>query len=415
LKEKVSRDSRAELQEEKFIARIKSENQFKSKNEKKIQKSLTEYADSSLLKGKWKFSRDNSRLSGEVFSLSGKSYTLKDFFIFAEENQTSASPYDNANAYLSALYDDFVNTTLKDFEFEMLDKKYPEYRYLLNEYHDGILLFEIMSKNAWQKAPNDAAGMEKFFEQNREKYRWKERVNVVFFSAADGETIDIVKKELERGYFPIDNTSSELFAELPKVKPFKKKLPEDISFDFAAVENLLVQLEKSKNNLLVIAAAYTTEKENMVLSAYLDALKQQAESRKIEADRLIIAQKEGEKPGILFKIYSRSYAELEKRLNKDKPLRLRITEELLEPKASRLLEKIKPEKGLYEFSDENRLMLALVREVIPAQNKELPEVRGAVVADYQKFLEENLLNELRQKYKVMVYDHIVKEISGKKP
>jgi hypothetical protein len=80
-----------------------------------------------------------------------------------------------------------------------------------------------------------------------------------------------------------------------------------------------------------------------------------------------------------------------------------------------LLEKIKPEKGLYEFSDENRLMLALVREVIPAQNKELPEVRGAVVADYQKFLEENLLNELRQKYKVMVYDHIVKEISGKKP
>jgi peptidyl-prolyl cis-trans isomerase SurA len=414
LKEKVSRDSRAELQEELFIARLKKDNNFKAKNTKKIQKLIASYADSLLLRGKWKFDRNDGELSSELFSIRNKPYTLKDFFIFAEANQTSASNFDNAEAYLTALYDDFVNTSLREDEFEQLSEKYPEYRYLLSEYHDGILLFELMSRSAWQKAPTDAAGMEKYFEENRDKYRWKERANIAFFSAADTETINIVKKELERGYFPIDNPNYEKFVELPKFKMKGKKLPDEMNFDFQNISALLSETERQKSHVLVIAAAYTNDTEGKILNAYLNALQAQIESRKIEKDRVITMQKQGEKAGILYKIHSRSLAELEKRLNKDKPLCLRITEELLEPKTSRLLDKIEWKKGMYEFADENRHMLAIVREIVPPQNKELPEVKGAVISDYQKYLEENLLKELRERYKVTVYDHIVKELAGRK-
>lgn len=50
----------------------------------------------------------------------------------------------------------------------------PDYRNLVNEYRDGILLFEISNRNVWDKAAKDKEGIEKFFEANRTKYKWDE-------------------------------------------------------------------------------------------------------------------------------------------------------------------------------------------------------------------------------------------------
>ena len=53
-----------------------------------------------------------------------------------------------------------------------LSSIYPEYRNLLNEYHDGILLFDISNEKVWERATKDTEGLEAFFQANREKYRW---------------------------------------------------------------------------------------------------------------------------------------------------------------------------------------------------------------------------------------------------
>ncbi|MBO4721435.1 MAG: peptidylprolyl isomerase [Muribaculaceae bacterium] len=50
----------------------------------------------------------------------------------------------------------------------------PDYRNLLNEYRDGTLLFEVMSKEVWNKAKNDSKTLEERFEANRSKYQWEE-------------------------------------------------------------------------------------------------------------------------------------------------------------------------------------------------------------------------------------------------
>lgn len=47
-----------------------------------------------------------------------------------------------------------------------------EYRNLINEYRDGMLLFEISNKKVWDAASKDTEGLQKFFEANREKYNW---------------------------------------------------------------------------------------------------------------------------------------------------------------------------------------------------------------------------------------------------
>ncbi len=74
---------------------------------------------------------------------------------------------------------DHLNRVISDvmtaYEKEDLVNKYPEYANLLNEYREGLLLFEISNRNVWDKASTDKEGLDKFFVANKSKYTtWKD-------------------------------------------------------------------------------------------------------------------------------------------------------------------------------------------------------------------------------------------------
>lgn len=55
-----------------------------------------------------------------------------------------------------------------------LDTKYPEFRFLMNEFYEGSLLYEISVREVWDKAANDEKGLEKYFKRNKKAYRYDE-------------------------------------------------------------------------------------------------------------------------------------------------------------------------------------------------------------------------------------------------
>lgn len=57
----------------------------------------------------------------------------------------------------------------KTLELEAAD---PDLKYLIQEYHDGLLLYEIANRTVWQKAQEDSAAQEKYFEGHRGDYQW---------------------------------------------------------------------------------------------------------------------------------------------------------------------------------------------------------------------------------------------------
>ena len=69
----------------------------------------------------------------------------------------------------------------------------------MQEYHDGILLFELTNKEVWNKAVEDTTGLNKFFESNREKYVWKDRIAYTNYTAKDLKTAEKLKKYLAKG------------------------------------------------------------------------------------------------------------------------------------------------------------------------------------------------------------------------
>jgi peptidyl-prolyl cis-trans isomerase SurA len=61
---------------------------------------------------------------------------------------------------------------VKTYANEHLEEKYPEFKNLVQEYHDGILLFEVSLREVWDKAAKDTAGLEAYFNAHKKEYTW---------------------------------------------------------------------------------------------------------------------------------------------------------------------------------------------------------------------------------------------------
>lgn len=92
-----------------------------------------------------------------------------------------------------------VEKGLLDMEIATLDGKHPEYRNLINEYRDGMLLFEISNREVWEKASTDVKGLEKFFKKNKKNYKWdRPRYKGFVVYCANEQMIDEVKKIIKK-------------------------------------------------------------------------------------------------------------------------------------------------------------------------------------------------------------------------
>lgn len=55
-----------------------------------------------------------------------------------------------------------------------MEAKDPNLKYLIQEYHDGLLLYEIANRTVWSKAQNDSVGQENYFKKHLKEYAWQE-------------------------------------------------------------------------------------------------------------------------------------------------------------------------------------------------------------------------------------------------
>lgn len=71
-------------------------------------------------------------------------------------------------------------------------------KYLFQEYHDGLLLYEISNREVWDKASKDEEGLKAFFKKNKKKYKWDSpRFKGIAYYAKDNKDIAAVKKSLK--------------------------------------------------------------------------------------------------------------------------------------------------------------------------------------------------------------------------
>ncbi|MEL6392097.1 MAG: peptidylprolyl isomerase [Bacteroidota bacterium] len=111
-------------------------------------------------------------------------YTMADFQDYLASKareRMSAGRVDGSRAAVDALYPEWVRETLLAYEETKLEERYPEFRALMREYEEGILLFEATKVEVWDRAASDSTGLAAYFADHRDDYIWEERAAVTLY------------------------------------------------------------------------------------------------------------------------------------------------------------------------------------------------------------------------------------------
>ncbi len=208
LKTKVTRDTRAESSKALVIERIKRENNFKE-NKANI-KAFALASDSNMFMDGHVV--DDKKFGDKVlFSIGNKNYTEKDLANYIASTHDHYEPGQSVEMIVNGVYKRYVDEQVFAYEESQLEVKYEDFRNLMQEYHDGILLFDLTDKKVWNKAVIDTAGLEKYHAENKNKYMWKERVRVLTYNCLDEKTKKAAVKMAAAG-----KTADEIKAKLGK-------------------------------------------------------------------------------------------------------------------------------------------------------------------------------------------------------
>jgi peptidyl-prolyl cis-trans isomerase SurA len=218
LKRRVSRDERLQVSQQALTTKRKK--QFLFVENQEVKQRIMILADSSLTQGSWKYLGSPDQLKQTIFSVETKPVLVSEFVGYVKVNQKKSSL--NPGVYLNQLYENLVEEKIQVAEEEELKKKYPEYSNLLTEYREGILLFEIMETEVWNRASSDTLGQRQYYQANRNNYQAGDRVEARIFSMQEKSVRDEFTSKIKKG----DSlTQSDLrrFKSVQNFRIYKKK------------------------------------------------------------------------------------------------------------------------------------------------------------------------------------------------
>ena len=258
-------------------------------------------------------------MTDKIVQLGKNKYNQHDFAIYLDNNQKRRGTT-ALEAFFYGQFKQYVDGLCVTLEDNQLEEKYPEFKMLMKEYRDGILLFNLTDQKVWSKAVNDTLGLKEFYSQHKDNYMWGDRLDADLVILND----PALEKEVRR--------------------LVSRALAKDQSLAEAGIDTL----------------------EGVALSSGL-------------------------------------YARGENSFLDDIDWKTGQTE----------LYKLTDFNDLYNgrTNNENSVIFAVMHEIRSPEPKTLDEARGIITSDYQNYLEEEWVKELKEKYQVVVYEDILEDIN----
>ena len=198
LEEKVRRDERSLLITNSLAKKLRAKYAFTT--DKKMVAAVKKNVTNDFYGQTWQVPENASDYSKAILTID----KLKDvsgvaFLNFIELQQKAKSKTAPIAKLVDELFEKFIDEQVTTYHNENLENEFPEFRYVMDEYRDGLLLFDLMEREIWTKAKTDTLGLTNYFEKNIKNYQWKKRYNTNIFSSTDKSIITKVKKFLDRG------------------------------------------------------------------------------------------------------------------------------------------------------------------------------------------------------------------------
>ncbi len=130
-------------------------------------------------------------------------FSVEDFAKFCKKDTKSRLRFNKNKPIADAvneMYDNFKDEKILAYEESQLANKYPEFKSLMREYEEGILLFEATKMEVWDKASSDTVGLKKFHDKHKSNYKWEDRIEVNHYSinTTDAKTLKAITKAAKK-------------------------------------------------------------------------------------------------------------------------------------------------------------------------------------------------------------------------
>ena len=193
LKQQLLQDTRINIAKANFIKMVTAKTGFK-KNPAVTEEQLFRYADSvtaNKVVGKYPINKTT------IFSFTKSKVVGSDWLNFVKDYKLNQDVYKGENN--KALLDKYISTIIIEYYRKHLEEFNEDFKYQMQEFKEGNMLFEVMERNVWSKAANDSVGLRKFYDANKSKYQWKESATVNLFNCNSLKTAEAAQKDLKDG------------------------------------------------------------------------------------------------------------------------------------------------------------------------------------------------------------------------
>jgi peptidyl-prolyl cis-trans isomerase SurA len=89
------------------------------------------------------------------------------------------------------------DSAVMEFYKKHLEDYNKEFAAQLNEFREGNLLFGVMQKNVWDAATADSAGLQNFYNGNKQKYIWEKSADAVIITCTDSRALDSTQLKIK--------------------------------------------------------------------------------------------------------------------------------------------------------------------------------------------------------------------------
>jgi len=283
LKNKIQRNVRGDITKNSFVKKLKREYNFSEFSNTKTK--IYNIVSSDGFSKDYLINNDDNSLNDVLFSFADQSSSLKDFIAYLAKT-FNPKQVNDINNYVNNQFEIYVNNKMMNYEKTQLVKKYPEFKALVKEYRDGILLFEISDNMIWSKAIKDTSGLKEFYAANSNKWMWNKRVEYEVFQSKNEKTIKKAYKLRKKGNLEVDSIINYLNADSQLNIQFDEGIEEVDKHEIIANNNWNEGLNKAilKDDTYILInikkvfeprVKRLNEAEGLIIAAYQDYLEKQ--------------------------------------------------------------------------------------------------------------------------------------------
>jgi peptidyl-prolyl cis-trans isomerase SurA len=191
LETKIGKDDRSKKITASLNEKLRKKYTFKRDN--KQYNLISKLVTNDFYESKWALPENAKDYTATLLTINSKKIDGKAFLDFIDKQQKAGLKIKPLSKLVDTMYEKFLDEQLTAYYDESLETEFPEFSNVMEEYRDGLLLFDLMEKEIWDRAKTDTIGLKKFYDEHKMEHMWKKRIDVTIISATKE---DMIKKAL---------------------------------------------------------------------------------------------------------------------------------------------------------------------------------------------------------------------------